>query len=147
MAIFNGITIPIAIAFAPAWSFENWYTWTDGIFNLFYLIDIGVQFSTSFVSKEGKIVYKRKDIALRYLASGFAIDLLSSIPYSLITPLKPFKVIAILKAIRVFRLGALIDRLQMDEEAKSTLKLGYTVGYLFLIMHLIGCIWYAFVAT
>lgn len=56
-----------------------------------------------------------------------------------------FKPIALLKAVRVFRLGELIDRLQMDEEAKSTLKLAYTVGYLFMFMHLIGCVWYTFV--
>jgi hypothetical protein len=111
LAIFNGITIPVAIAFAPAWSFETWYTWTDAIFNLFYLIDIGVQFSTSYVSSDGFIQYNRCEIAKRYLAGGFLVDLLSSIPYSLIPGLKSFKVIAILKAIRVFRLGALIDRL------------------------------------
>jgi hypothetical protein len=82
LAIFNTCTIPVAIAFSPPWSTATWYIATDAILNFFYLIDIGVQFSTSYVSGDGFIVYERKKIAWRYLFNGFFVDLLSSIPYS-----------------------------------------------------------------
>lgn len=82
---------------------------------------------------------------MRYLTGLFVVDLLSSIPYALIPFLKSFKFVSILKALRVTRLSDLIDRLQMDEESKSLLKLGYTIAGLFLIMHVLGCTWYSFV--
>ena len=59
-AIFNTCTIPVAIAFNPPWATATWYRIIDTLLNVFYFADIGVQFSTSFVSVEGFVVYDRK---------------------------------------------------------------------------------------
>jgi hypothetical protein len=71
----------------------------------------------------------------------FLIDLLSSIPIDLLFPNSPLKTINILKIIRIKRLTRIIDKMNADEERKSIYRMLQLVFYLFLMMHVVGCLW------
>jgi hypothetical protein len=76
----------------------------------------------------------------------FLIDLLSSIPIDMIFASdSPLKVINSLKIIRIKRLTRIIDKMNADEERKSIYRMLQLVFYLFLMMHIVGCLWNAIV--
>lgn len=56
----------------------------DLIVDLMFLLDIFINFRTTFVSKEGEAVYDPMIIAKNYLRGWFLIDACSAMPYDLI---------------------------------------------------------------
>lgn len=84
LAIFNTITIPVAVAFEPEWASSSAYMGFDLLFNFIYMLDIVVNFRTTFYV-DGIEQRDCKSIASRYFAGNFTIDLLSSIPYGQLT--------------------------------------------------------------
>jgi hypothetical protein len=48
LAIFNTITIPVAVAFEPEWASSSAYMGFDLLFNFIYMLDIVVNFRTTF---------------------------------------------------------------------------------------------------
>lgn len=56
----------------------------DLIVDIMFLIDVFINFRTTFVSKEGDIVYDPMVIAKTYFKGWFFIDALSGMPYDLI---------------------------------------------------------------
>ena len=71
----------------------------------------------------------------------FFIDLFSSIPYTLIG-LSMLKFLKILKISRITRLTKVINKLEMEEDSKAFVKILKLIFDLFLIMHVLGCLWY-----
>ena len=84
------------------------------------------------------------------MQGNFTIDLLSSLPYGLLTAGNEsasfLKLIAILKAVRVSRIRTLINKMSIDEESKASLKIIYLIFQLFLLMHIVGAMWYYLVS-
>ena len=70
------------------------------------------------------------------------VDFLSSIPIETIMPGSSLKIINILKIIRVTRLTAIINKMNIDEESKSLLRIGKIIFYLLLTMHIVACTWH-----
>lgn len=75
----------------------------------------------------------------------FFIDFFSSIPYSLLK-LNQLKFMKILKIFRITRLTKVIEKLEMEADAKAGVKILKLIFDLFLIMHLLGCMWFFVVA-
>ena len=57
--------------------------------------------------------------------------------------LNMLKFLKILKIARITRLTKVINKLEMDEQDKGYIKILKVIFDLFLIMHLLGCTWYA----
>ena len=49
-----------------------------------FLTDIGINFTTTFVSKTGVVVYERRAIAIHYAKTWFFIDILAAVPFDFI---------------------------------------------------------------
>jgi hypothetical protein len=149
LAIFNTITIPVAVAFEPEWASSDVYMGFDLLFNFIYMLDIVVNFRTTFYV-DGIEQRDCGSIASRYVAGNFAIDLLSSIPYGQLTAgndsAQFLKLIAILKAVRVSRIRTLVNKMSIDEESKASLKIIYLIFQIFLAMHIVGSMWYYLVS-
>ena len=91
------------------------------------------------------MVFSRKAIAVNYISGMFLIDFFSSIPYSLIG-LSQLKFLKILKIARITRIAKVINKSEMDEQTKAGIKILKLIFDLFLLMHLLGCMWF-FVIT
>ena len=75
--------------------------------DVLFLIDIFVQFRTTFFSVEGEEVRDSKKIAIRYLKGMFMIDLIATIPWGL-TSITTLKLLKIFKVTRITRFSKVI---------------------------------------
>ena len=123
----------------------------DSFCNVFYLIDVGVNFRTSYIDYDGEEVREPCKIAKRYMSGMFLTDIISSIPYRLLIPAQSkfnlLRALALLKVARVLRMNKFINDLPINQESKATLKISYLIFQLFLLMHVLGCIWYKITET
>lgn len=110
-----------------------------------------LQFRTTITSDSKVVIRSSKVIAWTYVKSWrFIIDLLSCIPYdSLIITgngglSEKFKIIGVLKMIRIFRFTKIISFLNATENMKLSLKLLKLLFYLIIYIHLQACAWYLY---
>jgi len=119
-----------------------------------FILDILIQFRTSYISDEGKPVLEWKKIAWRYFKGFFLIDVVSSIPWDLF--LKPdqndaatsarfLKTVRLVKISKLGRIGKLKkffvsfqEYYPMDSE---TVHVYSALGTLFLTSHFLACLW------
>lgn len=80
-----------------------------------FLIDIAVQFRTTYFSVEGEEVRDWKKIAKRYFKGMFFIDFIATIPWSL-TPIDSLKLLKIFKVTRITRFTKVIQKLELKED-------------------------------
>jgi len=60
-----------------------WLT-IDLVIDLFFCVDIVINFFSAIESENGDLITDRKQIAIRYLTTWFLLDLASSLPISAI---------------------------------------------------------------
>ena len=93
-ALFNSLTIPLILAFdqiEEEFSNIKIYVIIDFAANVFFILDIIVQMNTTYYDSDGEEVFKKSRIMKNYLCGMFPVDLLSSIPFELLTPwVSPF---------------------------------------------------------
>lgn len=65
---------------------QNNVTWlvVDSIVDVIFLVDIVLNFHTTFVGPAGEVISDPKLIRMNYLKTWFVIDLLSCLPYDVI---------------------------------------------------------------
>jgi hypothetical protein len=120
VAIFNAVSIPIAIAFQPMWSQRQPYVAIDLCTNGIFIIDILIVFNTAYYDKEGEEITNHGLIAKKYLSGMFTIDLLSSIPFTYLIPTVPqMRLFGMLKVVRIRRITKIVNKLQVEEEVKA----------------------------
>lgn len=128
LAIWNSAFIPFELAFEPP---ENpIIVLMNATIELFFMIDIGIAFRTSYLTFEGEEITSPKKIGKHYVFGGaFIFDLLSVIPFNLMTPgidLKIMDLTGVLKLVHVTRLPHLVAKLNMGEETKAVSIPGVT---------------------
>ena len=115
-------------------------------------MDIIVNFRTTFFhSTTGNEIYEPKEIAKHYLKGRFWPDILATIPFDTLLGgykgLEFLSCLGLIKVTRVFRLGKLITKLNITEDAKLMLKLFKLVFNILLFIHCVGCTWFYVVNT
>ena len=82
LAVWNCITIPIDIAFSSDIFTSAGFILLDICIDLLFLLDIVVNFRTTFYDKDGDEIFDAKIIAKNYALGGrFTIDALATIPF------------------------------------------------------------------
>ena len=111
--------------------------------NFVFLLDIIINFRTTFIhSKTGKEVMDLWEIAQNYLKGRFWIDFLATIPLDFaakyifqLNSSSGIQLFALLKLVRVLRLGRLISIMKVKDDIKLSLKLIKLVFFLVLFLH------------
>jgi hypothetical protein len=85
LIVFLAVTVPYRIPFEEVTSFE-WVV-IDTIIDSLFLFDMVLNFFTAFEDDNGVLITDRSKIAQNYFKIWFFIDLISSIPISLISEL------------------------------------------------------------
>ena len=76
-----------------------------------YTIYMILNFFQSYIDKEsGEIIYSNKKIALNYLKGWFIIDLLSSLPYEIITKSPYLRLIRLIRINKIFQFFSFVER-------------------------------------
>ncbi|XP_050780647.1 potassium voltage-gated channel subfamily H member 3 isoform X2 [Gopherus flavomarginatus] len=110
---------------------------------ILFILDIVLNFRTTFVSKSGQVVFDPHSIFLHYLTSWFLLDLLAALPFDL---LYAFKVNVyfgahLLKTVRLLRLLRLLPNLDRYSQY-SAVVLTLLMIVFALLAHWVACVWF-----
>lgn len=97
--------------------------YTDYIGDILFLIDIGINFRTTYIGPEELVVTSGTKIALQYMKTWFVIDLASSVPWDLLTAglvpsMQVARLLKIGKIAKLLRVGKLFKTLAASELAE-----------------------------
>uniref|UniRef100_A0A182J9T5 Uncharacterized protein n=1 Tax=Anopheles atroparvus TaxID=41427 RepID=A0A182J9T5_ANOAO len=118
---------------------------SDVVVEALFIVDILVNFRTTYVSRKGEVVSDPKSIALNYLRSWFVVDLLAALPFD---HLYASNVISgeeshihLVKLTRLLRLARLLQK--MDRYSQYTAMILTLLMLCFsLVAHWLACVWY-----
>lgn len=81
------LIVPFNMAFSEELDQLNWFVQFSYIIDIFFAIDILINFNTAILKNDELLEVEddRREIACIYLKSWFLIDLLSVIPFDLLT--------------------------------------------------------------
>lgn len=145
VAIYSAITIPLIIVFDifsdQFCTISAWGT------SVVFLGDIIVNFNTA-RSFKGKLIFNRKDIALKYIKTWFLIDLISAVPVFLISKIfvigsfgKVLEVLRFNRLLKLLRVRKTLQKLGGQKINPAILRLVLLVFWVLMAAHTIGCAW------
>eukprot|EP00924_Labyrinthula_sp_SR-Ha-C_P009654 maker-scaffold_22-snap-gene-2.52-mRNA-1 protein AED:0.40 eAED:0.41 QI:0/0/0/1/1/1/2/0/611 len=162
LVLYTTFTLPFVLAFYSEDGVSSAYETFTFVVDLFFLLDILIQFRTGIVSPFNSevVLFDQKLIFWTYMKGFFILDLLSSLPfdYLLSNPdlratqlLKTLKTVKIIKVARIFKLlriaklTVFLNKLEeyLDNILKpATIRLLFTALWLLIITHLGACVWF-----
>ena len=155
LAMYNSITIPISIFYdvhGPSIISSNYIAFVDAVVDTIFLIDVILTFRTTYLDTNlGKEETDTHKIAITYLNGSFAVDLASSVPFSVFVPdsqpsIKSlFNLLGLLKLLRISRLSAAVTRSNLAKGIKVYLKILMMAFQLIVVMHVLATVWFALV--
>ncbi|MEE6471373.1 hypothetical protein FKM82_009255 [Ascaphus truei] len=146
--LYVAVTVPYSFCFSSGK--EEWNTASrsppsacDLSVEILFILDIILNFRTTFVSQSGQVVFSPRLIFLHYIRTWFLLDLLAALPVDL---LYSFKVNVyfgahLLKTVRLLRLLRLLPRLDRYSQY-SAVVLSLLMVVFALLAHWVACIWY-----
>jgi len=155
LVVYIALTTPIELAFTKS-PFN--ILGLEVVINLFFVLDIILNFRTSFRhtsgTKVGRIESSHTVIATRYLKTWFILDLLASFPLDFILlwanaggdipdANKVLRILRGVKFFRVFRVDRIYNRIMAKTNfGASIARLSKLFTILFLEWHILGCIYW-----
>jgi hypothetical protein len=156
------LLITIGVIFANAWSvpfrlsvgynriqgeFTAWNA-TDIIFDVIYILNICLKTRMAFY-QDGALITNPRLIWVKYLHSGFAIDIFSLLPvdWLLIIAQRYTEAVfmRLLRLVQVFVVARYLSELETSPGVNVTVvRLSKVFVFYLLLSHLVGCAWFSF---
>lgn len=118
----------------------------DLIVDIMFIIDIVINFRTTYVNKNDEVVSHPGRIAVHYFKGWFLIDVVAAIPFDLLLSGsetdETTTLIGLLKTARLLRLVRVARKLDRYSEYGAAVLLLLMATFA-LIAHWLACIWYA----
>ncbi|XP_029985864.1 potassium voltage-gated channel subfamily H member 8-like, partial [Sphaeramia orbicularis] len=116
---------------------------SDILVEILFIIDIVLNFRTSYVSTSGQVVYDARCICIHYVSSWLFVDLIAALPFDL---LYAFNIsvnfgVHLLKTVRLLRLLRLLQKLDRYSQY-SAVVLTLLMSTFALLGHWMACVWY-----
>nr|XP_039268573.1 potassium voltage-gated channel subfamily H member 1-like [Styela clava] len=150
LTFYTAVIVPYNVSFQIKERKAAWL-YSDSMVDLIFLIDIVLNFHTTFVGPGGEVISDPKVIRMNYLKSWFVIDLLSCLPYDLVnfftsndngfTDEGISSLFSSLKVSRLLRLGRVARKLDHYIEYGGAM-LVLLVCFFGLSGHWLACLWY-----
>ena len=144
MAVWNCFYVPFGVAFLRDEEPLPLYV-VDLFIDAAYLADILVFMRSTYIDlQSGEEVTDTRKITKKYVTSSrFFVDVLSGIPLDVIgAATGPWKLIGIVKVLRLLRLRRLLMFMQAKARIKLTLKLLHLLFLFIIYLHVIACLWF-----
>ena len=116
----------------------------DKVSDVFFVLDLIVNFRTGELSPDGKLVRNARAIATEYASGWLAIDFISSVPPLFLdeeSSGSAASVTSIFKCLRLLRMGKLARKLEQLGSA-IVLRIVKKLGGFLLAVHWAACIWF-----
>jgi len=118
----------------------------DYIVDVMFIIDIFINFRTTFVDCNDEVVSDPCRVAVNYMKGWFMVDLLAAIPFELLIMIgntdQTTTLIGLLKTARLLRLVRVARKLDRYSEYGTALLMLLMFGFA-LVAHWLACVWYA----
>uniref|UniRef100_A0A3Q1J0P4 Voltage-gated delayed rectifier potassium channel KCNH4 n=1 Tax=Anabas testudineus TaxID=64144 RepID=A0A3Q1J0P4_ANATE len=116
---------------------------SDILVEILFIIDIVLNFRTTYVSTSGQVVYDARSICIHYVTSWLSVDLIAALPFDL---LYAFNIsvnfgVHLLKTVRLLRLLRLLQKLDRYSQY-SAVVLTLLMSTFALLAHWMACVWY-----
>ncbi|XP_068612322.1 potassium voltage-gated channel subfamily H member 8 [Brachionichthys hirsutus] len=144
------VTVPYNVCFTAAEIREdsgaaarNPPSVSDILVEILFIIDIVLNFRTTYVSTSGQVVYDPRSICIHYVTSWLSVDLIAALPFDL---LYAFNIsvnfgVHLLKTVRLLRLLRLLQKLDRYSQY-SAVVLTLLMSTFALLAHWMACVWY-----
>ncbi|XP_041121355.1 potassium voltage-gated channel subfamily H member 5 [Polyodon spathula] len=146
LTFYTAIMVPYNVSFKTKQNNIAWLV-LDSVVDVIFLVDIVLNFHTTFVGPGGEVISDPKLIRMNYLKTWFIIDLLSCLPYDIINAFENVdegisSLFSSLKVVRLLRLGRVARKLDhyLEYGAAVLVLLVCVFG---LVAHWLACIWYS----
>ncbi|XP_069490571.1 voltage-gated delayed rectifier potassium channel KCNH4 [Ambystoma mexicanum] len=116
---------------------------SDIAVEMLFILDIILNFRTTYVSQSGQVVYDTRSICIHYLATWFFVDLIAALPFDLLYAFNVTvtSLVHLLKTVRLLRLLRLLQKLDRYSQY-SAMVLTLLMSMFALLAHWMACIWY-----
>ncbi|XP_056436377.1 potassium voltage-gated channel subfamily H member 8 [Gadus chalcogrammus] len=116
---------------------------SDILVEILFMLDILLNFRTTFVSTSGQVLYDARSICVHYVTTWLFVDLIAALPFDL---LYAFNVsvyfgVHLLKTVRLLRLLRLLQKLERYSQY-SAVVLTLLMSMFALLAHWMACVWY-----
>ncbi|XP_062331328.1 potassium voltage-gated channel subfamily H member 4-like [Osmerus eperlanus] len=140
------VTVPYNVCFTPYDELDNAARSTivsDIAVEMLFILDIILNFRTSFVSQSGQVEYESRSICLHYATTWFFVDLVAALPFDLLYAfnITVTSLVHLLKTVRLLRLLRLLQKLDRYSQY-SAMVLTLLMSMFALLAHWMACIWY-----
>ncbi|XP_074552127.1 potassium voltage-gated channel subfamily H member 4a [Halichoeres trimaculatus] len=116
---------------------------SDIAVEMLFILDIILNFRTTYVSQSGQVVYDARSIYLHYCTTWFFVDLIAALPFDLlyIFNITVTSLVHLLKTVRLLRLLRLLQKLDRYSQY-SAVVLTLLMSVFALLAHWMACVWY-----
>ncbi|CAM5138281.1 unnamed protein product [Natator depressus] len=116
---------------------------SDIAVEMLFILDIVLNFRTTYVSQSGQVVYDTRSICIHYVATWFFVDLIAALPFDLLYAFNVTvtSLVHLLKTVRLLRLLRLLQKLDRYSQ-HSAVVLALLTSVFALLAHWLACIWY-----
>ncbi|ESO09753.1 hypothetical protein HELRODRAFT_117121 [Helobdella robusta] len=125
---------------------NDWLAVADAAVDVMFIIDILINFRTTFVDDQGEVVSRTGAMALHYFKGWFLVDMVAAIPFDLLlygtNTDEATTLIGLLKTARLLRLVRVARKLDRYSEYGAAVLLLLMATFA-LIAHWLACVWYA----
>ncbi|XP_076220058.1 LOW QUALITY PROTEIN: voltage-gated inwardly rectifying potassium channel KCNH3-like [Aptenodytes patagonicus] len=110
---------------------------------ILFMLDIILNFRTTFVSKSGQVVLEPRAVARHYLAGWFPLDLVAALPFDLLAACQVNVYVGahLLKTVRLLRLLRLLPNLDRYSQYSAVVLVLLMVVF-GLLAHWVACGWF-----
>nr|CAB3258015.1 potassium voltage-gated channel subfamily H member 7 [Phallusia mammillata] len=158
LVIYTAIFTPFTAAFilklrhetkevtqTQGYNFEEPLTVVELLVDIFFVVDIIINFRTTYVNKNDEVVSNPTKIVIHYFKGWFLIDLVAAVPFDLLVAgqsQQETTLIGLLKTARLLRLVRVARKLDRYSEFGAAVLFLLMCSFV-LIAHWLACIWYA----
>uniref|UniRef100_A0A3B4ZM70 Potassium voltage-gated channel, subfamily H (eag-related), member 3 n=1 Tax=Stegastes partitus TaxID=144197 RepID=A0A3B4ZM70_9TELE len=134
---------------------------SDILVEILFILDILLNFRTTFVSTSGQVVYDARSICVHYVTTWLFVDLIAALPFDLLYAfnvsvvsllltfvcfaqkvlLSQYFGVHLLKTVRLLRLLRLLQKLERYSQY-SAVVLTLLMSMFALLAHWMACVWY-----
>uniref|UniRef100_A0A3Q2CR08 Voltage-gated delayed rectifier potassium channel KCNH4 n=1 Tax=Cyprinodon variegatus TaxID=28743 RepID=A0A3Q2CR08_CYPVA len=140
------VTVPYNVSFSPhddSIPASRSTIVCDILVEMLFIIDIILNFRTTYVSQSGQVVYEARSICIHYVTTWFFVDLVAALPFDLLYAfnITVTSLVHLLKTVRLLRLLRLLQKLDRYSQY-SAMVLTLLMSVFALLAHWMACIWY-----
>jgi CRP-like cAMP-binding protein len=156
--------VPYRIGFDDDAHPEDVMFWFDACIDIYFVIDVAMNFRTAYFTVDGEIEFHPKAVAKHYFHGWFVIDVLGCMPFQYVVYLIPeedvqegessalrgnklfrmLRLARLLKILRLARFKRLLDRWEEELYNVTMLKMAKLCVFIIVIGHWLCCAWYFF---